>query len=354
MWCCLLVTLALAWGVAPARAELTATNFGLRIEYPIPNKALHVVIQAPGQLWFTAPEANAVGKLTVLSGPNDPLVTYTISYVLLDPGSEPFGLVYHDDAVWFTQRGANKLGRIDVNSQALTEYAIPTPNSEPMGIARAPDGTLWFTQRGANQLGRFDPTTQTFQAYPLPGNLFTTTEPRLREILVKNNNEIWFTAPGAGAVGNYRVDTDQFFAVYTLGQARPMDLVLDSSGRLWTTQFEQNALAAYAPGTLSLWTPYPVTTPNSGPVGILFRNNGATWDFWFTENQSGLAGRLTIRPNGQFVKLQEFPLGQGSAPWDIVMDSNNHVWITDQGRNVIIELRPPYLNAIYMPWIARQ
>ncbi len=354
MWCCLLATLALAWGAAPARAELTATNFGLRIEYRIPHKALHVVIQEPGQLWFTAPEANAVGKLTVLSGPNDPLVTYTISYILLDPGSEPFDLLYHNNAVWFTQRGANRLGRIDATSHALTEYTIPTPNSEPMGIARAPDGTLWFTQRGANQLGRFDPTTQTFQAYPLSGDLFITTEPRLREILVKNNNEIWFTAPGAGAVGNYRVDTDQFFAVYTLGQARPMGLAQDSSGRLWTTQFEQNALAAYAPGTLSLWTPYPITTPNSGPVGLLFRSNGATWDFWFAENQSGLAGRLTIRPNGQFVKLQEYPLGQGSAPWDIVMDSNDHVWITDQGRNVIIELRPPYLNSIYMPWIARQ
>jgi hypothetical protein len=37
---------------------------------------------------------------------------------------------------------------------AFTEYSIPMPNSAPMGITVGPDGALWFTETGANKIGR--------------------------------------------------------------------------------------------------------------------------------------------------------------------------------------------------------
>jgi streptogramin lyase len=36
----------------------------------------------------------------------------------------------------------------------ITEFAIPTHNSSPAGIAAGPDGSLWFTEADGNKIGR--------------------------------------------------------------------------------------------------------------------------------------------------------------------------------------------------------
>jgi streptogramin lyase len=39
-------------------------------------------------------------------------------------------------------------------AQTITEFPTPTANSGPTGITTGPDGALWFTEGGANQIGR--------------------------------------------------------------------------------------------------------------------------------------------------------------------------------------------------------
>jgi virginiamycin B lyase len=39
-----------------------------------------------------------------------------------------------------------------------TEYTVPTAASVPQGIAAGPDGALWFTERFANKVGRITTT----------------------------------------------------------------------------------------------------------------------------------------------------------------------------------------------------
>ena len=36
----------------------------------------------------------------------------------------------------------------------ITEFGVPDPDSRPTGITAGPDGALWFTEAGANQIGR--------------------------------------------------------------------------------------------------------------------------------------------------------------------------------------------------------
>src|SRR5262249_27559025 len=43
---------------------------------------------------------------------------------------------------------------------AATEFALPTANSVPQGIARGPDGNLWFTEFTSNRIGRITPAGQ--------------------------------------------------------------------------------------------------------------------------------------------------------------------------------------------------
>jgi hypothetical protein len=40
---------------------------------------------------------------------------------------------------------------------SVTEFPIPTADSNPVGITRGPDGNLWFTETQANKIGRITP-----------------------------------------------------------------------------------------------------------------------------------------------------------------------------------------------------
>src|SRR5262245_40032445 len=81
-------------------------------------------------------------------------------------GSVPRGIAAGaDGALWFTERGVNKIGRITTGG-TITEFPVPTANSQPYGIAAGPDGTLWFTEFVGNKIGRF--TTLGIFEFPLP------------------------------------------------------------------------------------------------------------------------------------------------------------------------------------------
>jgi streptogramin lyase len=59
-----------------------------------------------------------------------------------------------DGNVWFTEPAANQIGSITPDGQ-ITEYQVPTPNSQPAGITAGPDGNIWFTELGSGQIGQF-------------------------------------------------------------------------------------------------------------------------------------------------------------------------------------------------------
>jgi hypothetical protein len=59
-----------------------------------------------------------------------------------------------DGNIWFSDPYANQIGNITPGG-AVTEYAVPTPNSFPAGITTGPDGNIWFTELGSSQIGEF-------------------------------------------------------------------------------------------------------------------------------------------------------------------------------------------------------
>ncbi|MBV8638283.1 MAG: hypothetical protein JO322_09375 [Candidatus Eremiobacteraeota bacterium] len=98
------------------------------------------------QNYFT----NATTSVTLPSGSQ-------VEHVALGP----------DGAVWFTDPGLNKIGRV-TTSLSVTYYRIPTPQSGPAGITAGSDNAMWFTEAGANKIGRID-ASGTVTEYPIPG-----------------------------------------------------------------------------------------------------------------------------------------------------------------------------------------
>src|SRR5262249_43928140 len=114
------------------------------IPIPTPNSfPVGIVFGPDNAFWFTEHGANKIGRID-LSG------NITEIPVSAAPGAITLG---PDGALYFTETGANRIGRVTVQGD-VSEIAIPEPNSGPIGVVGGPDGELWFTETGASRIGR--------------------------------------------------------------------------------------------------------------------------------------------------------------------------------------------------------
>ena len=141
-------------------------------------------------MWFTLPSMNLVGRITMdgavttfpITTPTPPLNNTsvpTISYLTtgadgnlyvtqsadsqisqltvngavtnlpLAAGTQPFVITPGpSDTLWFTEYTANALGRLVVpgakTPAAITPFTLPTPATQPSGVATGPDGRVWY------------------------------------------------------------------------------------------------------------------------------------------------------------------------------------------------------------------
>ncbi|MFN8491943.1 MAG: hypothetical protein U0350_30360 [Caldilineaceae bacterium] len=339
----LLATLLIS-GFAQATGNDAAAGF--MQSYTLPAAPLNIVVEAPGHVWFTLPDASAIGSLVVT-----PTVAF-VSHATPTANSTPYDLVYANQVIWFSERTANKIGRLNTQSGVIDEFAVPTATSEPTGIALAPDGAVWFVERAGNKVGRFDPGNNTFQEYA-----YTTANAQFEDIAVATNESVWVTAPNLDQVINVQLTNNQpkFVPIFTTPQHHPTHVVMDNSSpnKLpWITSSASNLIGRYSPQTLALWRWYKIPVNNSSPVGLALQDNGSSWNFWFAENASGGVGQLTVKPDSTPIITRDQPLLVSNAqPWGIAVDSAGHVWVAGAGAKTITEWRPDYFYTLYLPTV---
>jgi virginiamycin B lyase len=61
-----------------------------------------------------------------------------------------------DGALWFSEAGANQIGRITTVG-TIIERPVPTPVGHPVHIVTGPDGSLWYAEENGNKIGRLTP-----------------------------------------------------------------------------------------------------------------------------------------------------------------------------------------------------
>jgi len=116
-----------------------------------------------GAMWFTMSGTSAVGRIDIVTKQIEiiplptPFATTVVVTQIIQPGP--------GNTLVISLAAVNKIATIDVFSRQIREYTMPTPASLPQGVTTDRHGDIWFTQTGAQKFGRLNVSTGAITEY---------------------------------------------------------------------------------------------------------------------------------------------------------------------------------------------
>jgi virginiamycin B lyase len=139
-----------------------------------------------GNLWFTAQNANVIGRLDPRSGDIKLLTPPT-------PNSRPYGMAFDSAGNLFVvQFGTNRVARVDPKTLQINEYALPNAESRPRRIAITGDDMVWYSDYSRGYLGRLDPRSGAVKEWPSPSG--PKSQPYGISVI---DGALWYSESGA-------------------------------------------------------------------------------------------------------------------------------------------------------------
>jgi RHS repeat-associated protein len=180
--------------------RFTISSSGVsRFALPTGAKPEDITTGPDGNLWLTEPGINKIARVSVAGA--------ITQYIVPTANSQPYGIasqennlpytqygVGSDGGVWFTEYATNKIGRIS-SGGLITEYPIPTSNSGPQRIKRSPNGALFFVENTANNIAELSNAGKiTEMAVP-------TTGSGVADVAFGYDLAVWFGEPSTNKLG---------------------------------------------------------------------------------------------------------------------------------------------------------
>lgn len=306
-----------------------------------------------GALWFTERLVGRIGRVTIsasLTGTPFGTDRYLLQssnlteYSVPSANSQPTGIANGPDgSLWFTEQSVGKIGRITTTG-AITEFPLPSPSSGPVAIAAGPDGCLWFTDQNARKIGRIT-TSGVITEFAVPSG----GSPKW--IASGPDGNLWFTEfdsdldgnvglPGAGnRVG--RITTSGSLVEFDLPTSPPRGPFVITSGpdgNLWFTERASNGIGRITTG--GVLVEFLAQQPSSSPFGI---TRGPDGNLWFAE----ILGRRIVRITTAG-SMTEFPLAGDDPlsamfvqPYMITTGSDGNLWFTRGAGSISRLILPP-------------
>jgi len=193
------------------------------------------VIGPDGAVWFTSQDSNVIGRLDIQTGKIS-------EYGVPTQDSHPYGIVMADDGgLWFCELSGGKLGRVDAETGAVMEYAAPGKRVEPRRLV-ALKGAIYFTDSGGGRLGRLTLADKKFKMWDSPSG--GSSEPY--GIAADTAGKIWYEESAPAANKLVRFDpTVEGFRTYPMPAANSSvrNIARDVKGRLWMPLSLANKIA---------------------------------------------------------------------------------------------------------------
>jgi virginiamycin B lyase len=264
-------------------------------------------------------------------------------FALPTRGSSPFGItVGPDDNIWFTEIGANKIGRLTRNG-ALTEWPVVGALGL-RGICAGPDGRLWFACGSSDRIGRIT-TNGVIRLFDIPHPPWPFRVP-WAITPAPDGTSLWFVGLGyrvsrittGGAITTeYLHENGRNFYGVTFG----------ADNNLWYTDGGWGQCAIHRRNSVSgEHIMYPID-PYAVPIGIARGPDDAVW---FTEYTLGKIGRFNV--DGQ---LTEAEVGD-NLPWGITAGpGDGAMWFTEQrptNSNIVRLKLNGDIQRFALPWLS--
>ena len=316
-----LILLAISAAIATAA---TAVDVSIHEwDLPIVKSRPHdPAVGADGALWYTAQEANAIGRL-------DPATGAIKQYPLKTPHSGPHGLV--SDAagnIWFTANYAGYIGKLDPKSRSVTDFKINDPRGQdPHTPVIAPDGRVWFTVQEGNVVGVLDPATGGIKLADVP-----TTRALPYGIVMDSKGTPYFCEFGSNKIARIdpaSMEIHEFVLPAVL--ARPRRLRMANDNAIYYSDFRRGYLGCLdiTSGAVKEW-PSPGGA-SSHPYGIAITPDGIVW-----YSESGVTPNTLVRfdPKTETFQKWNIPSG-GGVVRNMVATSDGRLYLACSGVNKV-------------------
>jgi virginiamycin B lyase len=194
----------MVWSTAGTRVIGLNTETKQFTAYDIPHwvatkqypGAYGIDVAGDGRVWFAEREANKLGRLDPETGKIDEFPTPGID-VPRRMGTDWEG------NVWVGFHQTSKLVKVDQKTGKMTFYDPPTKdNGAYHAVADAKNKVIWVTLQTADKIARFNPKTETWTEYALP---IVESDARRIEIDPSNPNRIWWSGDTSSHLGYIEV-----------------------------------------------------------------------------------------------------------------------------------------------------
>jgi virginiamycin B lyase len=261
-------------------------------------------------------QGNGIGDGIVFQPLNAPTLPYVTEYTIPTSDSNPLDIAINSNGtVFFTENIVDKIGKM-TESGSFTEYSLP-PNSHPQGIAINNNGTIFYANTGTYKIGKMT-EGGSYIEYPTPSNIVPY------EIAINNNGTIFFTAYNSNRIG--KMTESGSFTIYPLpaDNYSPIGISVNGNGSVYFTEYYSDKIGKMTEsGSFTLYA-IPL---NSYPQGITINENGT---IFYGNTGTYKIGKMT--ESGSYI---EYSIPSNSAPFGITVDDNNTIYYANYGEDCI-------------------
>src|SRR6266576_579425 len=131
--------------------------------------------------------------------------------------------------VWFTDPRTNEIGKVEGKTMKVSLWSSPTADSYPRRMELGPDGMIYSGEYAGGKMLQFNPKTQTFKEFPLPG-----PDPSPYALGFDADGYLWYDSHNMDIIGRFDPKTGKVIEYPVPHSELAMrEFFRDSQGRMW-------------------------------------------------------------------------------------------------------------------------
>jgi virginiamycin B lyase len=324
------------------------SNFIKEFKIPINERGLKgIATDSEDNVWFYHATSNGSTIMKMSKGHNFTKYSIpgntTVDTAIINLAGGQLLFDNTTNVIWFTDARTNSLGRLNIKSNEVDLFSIPTNDSGIMGLAFSPDKkVVWFTEIIGNKIGSLDIESKKITEYPTGDNsgptLLTFDSKGILWITLSYANSIlrvepWLLIPGIKSSGMYPITLAKpdFFSPFGIATVLVKGVEKMFVSDHGSSRVIVSNLASDLMNYTSYWTSPSQALPMSLPSQVVSDKAG---NIFFAEHGGNKIVKISS-DNGIMTEF-EIPTGPLATSLFLTVDEDEkRIWFTEWASNKI-------------------